>query len=155
MVCDDVVVDVAAGRGSVHGDRLRRAVVTCAGDRVLRVCRQRAVFATLVERHTRYAMLPKRRAKDTQTVVTAIINQARKLPKELYKSLTWAGARNFGSSSLYLGDQLADVRADPSRRDFYVPQSPWQRGSNENTNGLLQQYFPKGTDSSRSTRKPI
>ena len=96
-------------------------------------------IATLVERHTRYVMLVKVANKDTQTVVSALIKQARKLPNELYKSLTWDR-----------GKELADHRRFSLATDIDVyfcdPQSPWQRGSNENTNGLLRQYFPKGTD---------
>ncbi len=88
--------------------------------------------ATLVERHTRYVMLAKVAGKDTRTVVTALIKQAKKLPKELYKSLTWDRGRFTLATKI-------DVY-------FCDPQSPWQRGSNENTNGLLRQYFPKGTD---------
>jgi IS30 family transposase len=96
-------------------------------------------IATLVERHTRYVMLVKVPGKDTETVVSALIAQARKLPTELYKSLTWDR-----------GKELADHRrfSLATEIDVYFcdPQSPWQRGSNENTNGLLRQYFPKGTD---------
>jgi IS30 family transposase len=96
-------------------------------------------IATLVERHTRYVMLAKVANKDTETVVSALIKQARKLPTELYKSLTWDR-----------GKELADHRRFSLATDIDVyfcdPQSPWQRGSNENTNGLLRQYFPKGTD---------
>ncbi len=93
----------------------------------------------LVERQTRYVMLAKVANKETQTVVSALIRQARKLPTELYKSLTWDR-----------GKELADHRRFSLATDIDVyfcdPQSPWQRGSNENTNGLLRQYFPKGTD---------
>jgi IS30 family transposase len=96
-------------------------------------------IATLVERHTRYVMLVKVANKETQTVVSALIEQAKKLPAELYKSLTWDR-----------GKELADHRRFSLATDIDVyfcdPQSPWQRGSNENTNGLLRQYFPKGTD---------
>ena len=96
-------------------------------------------IATLVERHTRYVMLVKVDSKETQTVVSALIKQAKKLPNELYKSLTWDR-----------GKELADHRRFTLATDIAVyfcdPQSPWQRGSNENTNGLLRQYFPKGTD---------
>jgi IS30 family transposase len=102
-------------------------------------------IATLVERHTRYVMLVKVANKDTQTVVAALIKQARKLPTELYKSLTWDR-----------GKELADHRRFSLATDIDVyfcdPQSPWQRGSNENTNGLLRQYFPKGTDLSVYTQ---
>ena len=96
-------------------------------------------IATLVERQTRYVMLVKVANKETQTVVSALIRQARKLPTEFYKSLTWDR-----------GKELADHRRFSLATDIDVyfcdPQSPWQRGSNENTNGLLRQYFPKGTD---------
>ena len=96
-------------------------------------------IATLVERHTRYVMLVKVANKETNTVVSALIKQAKKLPSELYKSLTWDR-----------GKELADHRRFTLATDIDVyfcdPQSPWQRGSNENTNGLLRQYFPKGTD---------
>lgn len=96
-------------------------------------------IATLVERSTRYVMLVKVDRKDTQTVVDALIRTARKLPDELYKSLTWDR-----------GKEMADHRRFTLATDIQVyfcdPQSPWQRGSNENTNGLLRQYFPKGID---------
>jgi IS30 family transposase len=96
-------------------------------------------IATLVERHTRYVMLAKVNGKDTETVINALIKQARKLPSELYKSLTWDR-----------GKEMADHQRFTLATDIQVyfcdPQSPWQRGSNENTNGLLRQYFPKGTD---------
>jgi transposase, IS30 family len=96
-------------------------------------------IATLVERHSRYVMLAKLDSKHTQTVVAALIKQAKKLPSELYKSLTWDR-----------GHELADHKQFTLATDINVyfcdPQSPWQRGSNENNNGLLRQYFPKGTD---------
>ena len=96
-------------------------------------------IATLVERHTRYVMLAKVDNKTTETVINALIKQAHKLPRELYKSLTWDR-----------GKEMADHKRFSLATDIDVyfcdPQSPWQRGSNENTNGLLRQYFPKGTD---------
>jgi IS30 family transposase len=96
-------------------------------------------IATLVERNTRYVMLVKVAGKDTETVVNALIKNARKLPQELYKSLTWDR-----------GKELADHRRFTLATDVAVyfcdPRSPWQRGSNENTNGLLRQHFPKGID---------
>ena len=96
-------------------------------------------IATLVERHTRYVMLAKVKSKDTETVINALIKQAHQLPRELYKSLTWDR-----------GSEMADHKRFTLATDIDVyfcdPQSPWQRGSNENTNGLLRQYFPKGTD---------
>ncbi|NQV86792.1 MAG: IS30 family transposase [Woeseiaceae bacterium] len=96
-------------------------------------------IATLVERHTRYCMLVRTDGKDTETVVNALIKQAHKLPRELYKSLTWDR-----------GKELADHKRFSLATDVEVyfcdPQSPWQRGSNEQVNGLLRQYFPKGMD---------
>ena len=86
-----------------------------------------------------YVMLAKVKNKDTESVVSALIKQSKKLPDELYKSLTWDR-----------GKELADHERFTLETDINVyfcdPRSPWQRGSNENTNGLLRQYFPKGTD---------
>jgi IS30 family transposase len=96
-------------------------------------------IATLVERHTRYVMLAKVNGKDTETVVNALIKQAHKLPPELYKSLTWDRGKELADHQRFSLDTNIDVY-------FCDPRSPWQRGSNENTNGLLRQYFPKGTD---------
>jgi len=93
----------------------------------------------LVERHTRYVMLAKVTGKDTQTVVSALIKQARKLPTELYKSLTWDRGKELSDHRRFSLESDIDVY-------FCDPRSPWQRGSNENTNGLLRQYFPKRTD---------
>ena len=96
-------------------------------------------IATLVERHTRYVMLVKVPNKETQTVVSALIRQAKKLPGELYKSLTWDRGKELAAHKQFT--LATDIEVY-----FCDPQSPWQRGSNENTNGLLRQYFPKGTD---------
>jgi IS30 family transposase len=96
-------------------------------------------IATLVERHTRYVMLARVTNKDTQTVVSALIKQAKRLPNELYKSLTWDRGKELADHRRFTLATNIDVY-------FCDPQSPWQRGSNENTNGLLRQYFPKGTD---------
>ena len=96
-------------------------------------------IATLVERHTRYVMLAKVSNKNTETVINALIKQARKLPGELYKSLTWDRGKE-------MHDHKRFTLATDIKIYFCDPQSPWQRGSNENTNGLLRQYFPKGTD---------
>jgi IS30 family transposase len=96
-------------------------------------------MATLVERHSRFAMLIKVQGKDTASVVSALSKQVRKLPVELRRSLTWDR-----------GKEMADHKTFTIATDVQVyfcdPRSPWQRGSNENTNGLLRQYFPKGTD---------
>ena len=96
-------------------------------------------IATLVERHTRYAMLVRVKGKDTETVVSALIKHAHKLPTELYKSLTWDRGKEMADHQRFTLATDVDVY-------FCDPQSPWQRGSNENTNRLLRQYFPKGTD---------
>jgi IS30 family transposase len=77
--------------------------------------------------------------KETQTVVSALITQSKTLPAELYKSLTWNRGKELAAHQQFTLATDIDVY-------FCDPQSPWQRGSNENTNGLLRQYFPKGTD---------
>ena len=105
-------------------------------------------IATLVERHTRYVMLAKVASRDTQTVVNALIKQSRKLPRELYKSLTWDRGKE-------LADHKRFTRATDIAVYFCDPQSPWQRGSNENTNGLLRQYFPKRTDLSVHSQRHL
>jgi IS30 family transposase len=96
-------------------------------------------IATLVERHTRLVMLVRVPSKDTKTVVDALIKQSHKLPRELYKSLTWDRGKEMADHTRFSLD--TDIKVY-----FCDPQSPWQRGSNENTNGLLRQYFPKGMD---------
>ena len=105
-------------------------------------------IATLVERHTRYVMLAKVNGKDTKTVINVLIKQARKLPRELYKSLTWDRGKELSDHKRFKLATDIDVY-------FCDPQSPWQRGSNENTNGLLRQYFPKGTDLSVHSQRHL
>ena len=100
---------------------------------------QNSQIATLVERQTRYVLLAKVQSKDTETVINALIKQAHKLPRELYKSLTWDHGKEMADHKRFSLDTKIKVY-------FCDPQSPWQRGSNENTNGLLRQYFPKGMD---------
>ncbi len=102
-------------------------------------------IATLVERHTRYVMLVRVKRKDSKTVIDALIKQAHKFtprapgPRELYKSLTWDRGSEMANHKRFSLATDIDVY-------FCDPQQPWQRGSNENTNGLLRQYFPKGMD---------
>ena len=96
-------------------------------------------IATLVERHTRYVMLVKVVKKDTETVINALIKNAHKMPQELYKSLTWDRGKE-------MADHKRFTLATDVKVYFCDPHNPWQRGTNENTNGLLRQYFPKGTD---------
>ncbi len=96
-------------------------------------------IATLVERHSRYVMMAKVANKDTESVISALIKQSKKLPDELYKSLTWDRGKELADHQRFTLATNIDVY-------FCDPGSPWQRGSNENTNRLLRQYFPKGTD---------
>jgi IS30 family transposase len=99
----------------------------------------KSCVATLVERHSRYVMLVKLENKKTATVINALIKQAHNLPNELYKSLTWdRGAEMSGHQRFTLETNIKVYFCDP--------QSPWQRGSNENTNRLLRDYLPKRTD---------
>ena len=84
-------------------------------------------------------MLVKVAKKDTETVVNALIKSARKLPQEVYKSLTWDRGKELAAHKRFT--MATDIQVY-----FCDPQSPWQRGSNENTNGLLRQYLPKGID---------
>ena len=105
-------------------------------------------IATLVERWSRYVVLIKLDGKDSETVVSALIKHAGKLPRELYRSLTWDR-----------GSEMAQHKRFTLATDIKVyfcdPYNPWQRGSNENTNGLLRQYFPKGMDLSRFSQAQL
>lgn len=105
-------------------------------------------IATLVERHSRYVMLAKVSDNKTSTVIKALIKQSKKLPSELYKTLTWDR-----------GSELTNHRDFTIATDIKVyfcdPKSPWQRGSNENTNRLLREYFPKGTDLSVHSQRKL
>jgi IS30 family transposase len=96
-------------------------------------------IATLVERHSRFVMLVKVPGKDTEAVVAALSRHVRKLPATLRRSLTW-------DRGLEMARHKAFTVATNVKVYFCDPQSPWQRGSNENTNLLLRQYFPRGTD---------
>ena len=96
-------------------------------------------IATLVERHSRYVMLVKVANKDTESVISALIKQSRSLPRELYKSLTWDRGKELADHPRLTLAADVDVY-------FCDPHAPWQRGSNENTNRLLRQYLPRGTD---------
>ncbi len=96
-------------------------------------------IATLVERQSRYVMLVKVASKDAETFANTLIKNARKLPQELYKSLTWDRGKEMAAHKRFT--LATDIKVY-----FCDPQHPWQRGTNENTNGLLRQYFPKGID---------
>ena len=99
-------------------------------------------IATLVERHSRFAVLVQVDGKDTATVVAALIRKVQTLPEGLMATLTWDRGKEMASHKNFT--VATDIKVY-----FCDPRSPWQRGSNENTNGLLRQYFPKGTDLSR------
>ncbi len=105
-------------------------------------------IATLVERRTRYVLLAKVDGKDTGTVINALIKQAKKLPKQLYQSLTWDRGKEMAAHQSFT--LATDIKVY-----FCDPHNPWQRGSNENTNGLLRQYFPKGTDLSAHSQAKL
>jgi IS30 family transposase len=96
-------------------------------------------IATLVERHSRFTALVKVPSKDTAAVVAALSRHVRKLPASLRRSLTW-------DRGLEMAKHKSFTVATNVKVYFCDPQSPWQRGTNENTNGLLRQYFPKRTD---------
>ena len=93
-------------------------------------------------------MLVKVANKDTESVVSALIKQSRKLPNELYRSLTWDRGKE-------LADHHRLTLATQVEVYFCDPRSPWQRGSNENTNGLLRQYLPKNADLSSFSQSEL
>lgn len=103
---------------------------------------------TLVERRSRYIMLVKLDSKDTQTVTKALARTIRRLPAELRRTLTWDRGNEMSAHKEFT--VATDVQVY-----FCDPRSPWQRGSNENTNGLLRQYFPKGEDISHFTQAQL
>jgi IS30 family transposase len=105
-------------------------------------------IATLVERHSRFVMLVAVDGKDTRSVTTALSTQVRRLPEQLRSSLTWDRGTEMAEHARFT--IATDVKVY-----FCDPQSPWQRGSNENTNGLLRQYLPKGTDLSQLSQPQL
>jgi len=105
-------------------------------------------IATLVERYSRFVMLVQVASRDSQTVTDKLIKHARKLPQELYRSLTWDRGSEMAQHQRFT--LATDIKVY-----FCDPYNPWQRGSNENTNGLLRQYFPKGMDLSGVTQAQL
>ena len=125
---------------SANGRRRSRIAPCQATGRATCICGpNNSNIVTLVERHSRYVMLARIPSRDTHTVVNTLIKQVRKLPDELHKSLTWDRGKELADHKRFTMETNIDVY-------FCDPHSPWQRGSNENTNRLLRQYFPKGTD---------
>jgi len=96
-------------------------------------------IGTLVERSTRFVMLMKLEKPTAEQVRTAMARKIRSLPTELKRSITWDQGKE-------MADHVRFTVATGVQVYFCDPKSPWQRGTNENTNGLLRQYFPKGTD---------
>ena len=105
-------------------------------------------IATLVERRSRYVMLVKVDSKDSATVTKALATTIRQLPAELRRSLTWDRGSEMAAHKEFTVATHVQVY-------FCDPHSPWQRGSNENTNGLLRQYFPKGKDLSNVSQAEL
>lgn len=105
-------------------------------------------IATLVERRSRFLMLVKVAGKDATTVAAALKRAVKKLPAELRASLTWDRGTEMAKHKSFTVETGTQVY-------FCDPKSPWQRGSNENTNGLLRQYFPKGTDLSVHSQEDL
>jgi len=105
-------------------------------------------IATLVERQTRFTKLVKIDRKDTASVVSALARQVRTLPRELRRTLTW-------DNGLEMVRHRHFTLATRMKVYFCDPYSPWQRGTNENTNGLLRQYFPAGTDMSKFSQDEL
>ena len=111
--------------------------------------RRQTAIGTLVERHTRYVMLfPLPDGSTAEAVRNALTETVQRLPGHLWKSLTWDQGKEMAQHTQFSIDTGVDVY-------FCDPKSPWQRGTNENTNGLLRQYFPKGTDMSRLTQTDL
>ncbi len=104
--------------------------------------------ATRVERHSRFVMLVATDGKDTRSLTSALSSQIRRLPQQLRSSLTW-------DRGMEMAEHARFTIATDVRVYFCDPRSPWQRGSNENTNGLLRQYLPKGTDLSRYSQRQL
>ncbi len=95
-----------------------------------------------------FVMLVKVKGKDSASVVSALIKQVRTLPRQLRRSLTWDRGMEMAQHKAFTVATNLDVY-------FCDPQSPWQRGSNENTNGLLRQYFPHGTELSQYSQAQL
>jgi len=105
-------------------------------------------IATLVERHSRFVLLERLPSAESPTVIAALTRRIQRLPAQLRQSLTWDRGKEMALHQQFTVATNVQVY-------FCDPQSPWQRGSNENTNGLLRQYFPRGTDLDRVTQQQL
>lgn len=105
-------------------------------------------IATLVERTSRYVQLVRVAGKDTSSVISALIREVQRLPEGVMASLTWDRGQEMAHHHRFTASTDVAVY-------FCDPSSPWQRGTNENTNGLLRQYFPDGTDLSVYSQRDL
>ena len=108
----------------------------------------KSAIGTLVERQSRYVMLFQVPDNTAESVRVALTDTVKRLPEHLWKSLTWDQGKEMAQHTTFTIDTGVQVY-------FCDPKSPWQRGSNENTNGLLRQYFPKGTNLSLHTQEDL
>lgn len=144
------------GRGQIVGAVSIRQRPACVEDRAvpghwegdLIVGANQSYVVTLVERHSRFVMLAKLGGKDSTTVVNALIGRARKLPRSLMRTLTWDRGAELAQHARFT--VATDVQVY-----FCDPRSPWQRGTNENTNGLLRQYLKKNEDLSKRSQAEL
>jgi IS30 family transposase len=118
------------------------------GDLMIGGARDQSALGTLVERHTRYAILVPLTSKKSEEVRKEFAKEIKKLPKELRLSITYDQGREMAQHKLFTKETKMKVY-------FAHPQSPWERGTNENTNGLVRQWFPKGTNFNKVSRKDI
>ena len=118
------------------------------GDLIIGGARTQTALGTLIERTTRYALLIPLKNKSSEEVRKAFTREIKKLPQELRKSLTYDQGREMAQHKRFTIDTKMKVY-------FAHPRSPWERGTNENTNGLIRQYFPRGTDFSKVSRGEI
>jgi IS30 family transposase len=146
----------ASKRGQIIGAVSIRERPACIEDRAipghwegdLVMGAKNSQVATLVERHTRYVMLAKLGGKDSQTVVDALIEQAKRLPAHLMQTLTWDRGTELAQHARFT--VATDIQVY-----FCDPRSPWQRGTNENTNGLLRQYLKRTDDLGAYTQRQL
>lgn len=118
------------------------------GDIMIGGAREQTALGTLVERKTRYAILVPLKNKTSEEVRQAFAKEIKKIPKELRLTLTYDQGREMAGHKLFTKETEMKVY-------FAHPQSPWERGTNENTNGLIRQFFPKATNFKNLTRKEI